>query len=120
VNRSLEKIRVRVDGFERVHPPFGSDNRGHLHGEKPDVGAGVDGRVAGFQHAAHVTNFVELIMPAHDVETNHVVGKIDEQPDASVAVAGVVELFDDESPIVGVGVIAVLVLELRRGHQVAP
>ena len=42
------------------------------------------------------------------------VGQIDEQADAAV------ELLDDNRPIVGVGVVAVLVLELGGGHQVTP
>ena len=54
---------------------------------------------------------VLLVPAADDVQADHVIGEIDEEPGAAV------ELLDDDRPIVGVRVVAILLLKLGRGHQ---
>lgn len=77
-NRSLEKISIRVDWLERVDLPGGAHHVGHLHREEPDVRSEVHRVIAGFEHGPHEADFVDLVAVAHDVQTDHMVGEIDE------------------------------------------
>ncbi len=89
-----------------------ADRRGHLHREKADVRADVDRRIAACQRTTRERGFVDLVPPAHDVQADHVIGEINEQTHAGL------DLLDHDRPIVGMGVIRVLLLKLAGRHQV--
>ena len=67
------------------------------------------------QHGLDVANLVLLVTIPYDIEPDHVVRQIDEQPHAP---RDAIQFLDDDRAVVGVRVIAVLLLELGRRHQV--
>ncbi len=89
-----------------------SDRSRHVHGEESDVGTGVDRMIAGAEHAPDERDAIFFVTPADDVQADDVIGEIDEESGAAV------ERLDDQCPIVGVRVIAILQLKLGGGHQV--
>src|SRR5437762_2612097 len=77
-------------------------------------GTDVDRRIAGLQPAPSEVDLLGLITAADDVEADDMVGEIHEQSDAAI------ELLDHQCPVVRVRVVAILLLELSRRHQMTP
>jgi hypothetical protein len=79
---------------------------------KKPMCADVDRGVARLKNGLDEPDPVDLVAPADDVQPDDVIGEIDKQPE----ILG--DLLDHNRAVVGVGVIAVLLLEFGRRHQV--
>ena len=113
-DRSLEEVRVGIERLEGVDPSGGPDHRRHLHREEPDVAADVDRGIALPDYTPHEADFVLLVLTAQDVQADHVIRQIDEQPHAGR------DFLDHDRRIVRMGEVGIPAPEFGRGHQVMP
>ena len=113
----LEALGIGLERLEAMHRAGRPHRDCHVHGEQPDVGAGVDDVLPGAHRAADELDLVQLEAAAQDVEPDGVIGEIDDQAQPRL------DFLDDQGARVHLRVIPVLLryssdvtMSLRRSR----